>query len=95
MNNFFSKFYILTDKIFYNVSKKRDADMRKLSEIIILFASTVDSDIKLEELLLWAFREPKELDTYTVDRVIDIAYNNYLWIQRNEIDFLIVDNYGK
>ena len=69
--------------------------MRKLSETIILFASTVDSDIKLEELVLWAFRDPKELDAYTVDRVIDIAYNNYLWIQRNEIDFSIVDNYGK
>lgn len=69
--------------------------MRKLGETLAVFASTFDSVIKLEELVLWGYSDQKELDAYTLDRVIDIAYNNYLWIQRNEIDFLIVDNYGK
>lgn len=71
--------------------------MKQLGETLIVVTSTFDTYLKIDEFIYWAVGGPDtaSLDLNLLDRIADNALNNYEWILRKEIDFLVVDNFGK
>lgn len=73
-------------------------NMREAGETLLAVASNFDTFVLLEDFITWSFQNSDAISLLDVDlrdRIILTIGDNYQWVDRNELDFLIVDNFGR